>query len=122
VGENKELRQLWRHAGYSEKAGSAAVVPPPSVEFRRLYHLTSADHAISNIVFHRLKVARFSQMNDPFELWASHGSNRPEQPHERDTREEVDKISGALCFSEDWTDPVLWSHYAAQHRGMCLLT
>jgi hypothetical protein len=27
---------------------------------------------------------------------------------------------GLLCLSEDWTDPVLWTHYAAKHRGICL--
>ena len=25
-----------------------------------------------------------------------------------------------LCFSEDWTDPVLWTHYGARHKGICL--
>jgi hypothetical protein len=25
-----------------------------------------------------------------------------------------------LCFSKDWHDPVLWSHYADKHKGICL--
>ena len=25
-----------------------------------------------------------------------------------------------LCFSDDWHNPVLWSHYADKHRGMVL--
>ena len=25
-----------------------------------------------------------------------------------------------LCFSKDWSNPVLWSHYAEKHRGLCL--
>ena len=27
---------------------------------------------------------------------------------------------GMLCFSKHWHNPVLWSHYGAKHRGMCL--
>ena len=117
---NKSLRRLWIAAGYHDKMGSAEVLPPPGGGFRRLYHLTTAEYAISNIVFHRIKVARFSQMNDPFELSASHGSNRPDQEKERKAREGLDEKFGALCFSQNWTDPVLWSHYAARHRGVCL--
>jgi hypothetical protein len=33
---------------------------------------------------------------------------------------EYDSHTGLLCFSADWTNPVLWSHYAAKHRGICL--
>ena len=67
---NNHLRALWRERGYPDGMGSAAVVPPPPKGIRRLYHLTSAEYAISNIVFNRLKVARFSDLNDPFELSA----------------------------------------------------
>ncbi len=55
---NKSLRRLWVAAGYHEKMGSAEVLPPPGGGFRRLYHQTTAEYAISNIVFHRIKVAR----------------------------------------------------------------
>jgi hypothetical protein len=34
------------------------------------HHLTTAEYALSDIVFQRLKVARFSALNDPFELLA----------------------------------------------------
>lgn len=27
---------------------------------------------------------------------------------------------GLLCFSRNWHNPVLWSHYAECHAGMCL--
>lgn len=27
---------------------------------------------------------------------------------------------GIVCFSEDWRGPLLWSHYAERHRGLCL--
>lgn len=117
---NEHLRQHWIDAGYSRNMGSAAVVPPPPEGVRRLYHLTSAEYAISNIVFGRLKVARFSTLNDPFELLARASL----QSHTRlgllQNKNRIDHERGLLCFSEDWTDPVLWSHYGAKHRGICL--
>src|SRR5260370_36609373 len=27
---------------------------------------------------------------------------------------------GMLCFCMHWRNPVLWSHYADRHRGICL--
>jgi hypothetical protein len=27
---------------------------------------------------------------------------------------------GLLCFSENWSNPVQWSHYAEGHQGICL--
>jgi hypothetical protein len=35
-------------------------------------------------------------------------------------KDELAKEYGLLCFSEDWTDPVLWTHYGVRHRGICL--
>lgn len=37
-----------------------------------------------------------------------------------EVRESNGGRTGLLCFSADWTCPVLWSHYAARHRGLCL--
>ncbi|MBI1397986.1 MAG: DUF2971 domain-containing protein [Betaproteobacteria bacterium] len=30
------------------------------------------------------------------------------------------KKYGLLCFSRDWSNPVLWSHYAKRHTGIAL--
>jgi hypothetical protein len=49
MGYNEHLRQLWVDKGYSRDMGSAAVVPPPPDGFRRLYHFTSAEYAISSM-------------------------------------------------------------------------
>src|SRR4030081_1161388 len=43
--------------------GSAAVVPPSTGRLSPPYHLAPAEYAISNIVFGRLKVARFASLN-----------------------------------------------------------
>ena len=100
--------------------GSAEVVPPPPTDYIRLYHLTSAEFGISNIAFGRLKVARFSDLNDPFELMAVNLREKRARQVIRDFKEEYNTRTGLLCFSADWTNPVLWSHYGAKHRGICL--
>ena len=67
---NEHFRELWskRGDGYSHQNSSAAVVPPPLDGYRRVYYLSKSDHALSNMVYRRLKVARFRDLNDPFEL------------------------------------------------------
>lgn len=32
----------------------------------------------------------------------------------------LSEYMGLLCFSENWRNPVQWSHYAESHRGICL--
>lgn len=27
---------------------------------------------------------------------------------------------GMLCFSEAWSDPLIWAHYSDKHKGLCL--
>lgn len=117
---NNHLRPQWKRAGYPAGMGSAAVVPPPPEKYRRVYHLTSAEYAITNIVFNRLKVARFFELNDPFELLALRPVNSSVRDTIRAHKDELNKKTGVLCFSADWIDPVLWSHYGVKHRGICL--
>ncbi len=86
----------------------------------KLYHLTSAQYAISNIALRRLKVARFGDLNDPFELLAAEQSDRKFRRGIKSWKDDYQKSKGLLCFSESWVNPVLWSHYADKHRGMAL--
>lgn len=86
----------------------------------RVYHLLSRKWALCDLKHRRLKVARFSDLNDPFEL-------RGVQLEDRAQRKRLDRWCkriageyGLLCFSSTWHNPVLWSHYAGAHRGMCL--
>ncbi len=117
---NPALRKEWVRAGYNGEMGSAEVVPPPPSDTLRVYHLASADHAVNDIELRRLKVARFSDLNDPFELM---GVNLREQILRGVVsafKEEYNAHTGLLCFSANWTNPVLWSHYGEKHRGVCL--
>jgi len=67
-----------------------------------------------------LKVARLADLNDPFEfmwvMWRHLDLRRKIQ----EWKDQYDDLLGFLCFSSDWTNPVLWSHYADKHRGICL--
>lgn len=119
----KGFRPLWLDAGYtdlSSEMSSAEVCKPPPAEFVRVYHFMSADHALSSIALGRLKLARFENINDPFELLAL----RLKGAHARNVMEtykrDLDRREGILCFSRNWSSPVLWSHYANGHKGVCL--
>ena len=113
-------RKLWAAAGYRTDMGSSATSKPPPKHMVRLYHLSSSEHAISNITKGRLKVARLSDLNDPFELMALSFRYGNVKKAVHDFKAEYNTQMGLLCFSEDWTSPVMWSHYAARHTGICL--
>ena len=117
---SNDSRQRWVSAGYPSDMGSAASDYPPEPEYIRLYYLTAAVHALSNIVFGRLKLARFQDLNDPFELLSVQIMDKSVRKIAREFKEIEAQQTGLLCFSEDWTSPVMWSHYGERHRGICL--
>jgi hypothetical protein len=84
----------------------------------RAYHFLSATHALDDVRSRRLKIATFDDLNDPFELWAVAQSDAVLRRGLRGWKREIAKKYGMLCFSDDWHNPVLWSHYADKHRGM----
>ena len=116
----EKFRPGWKAAGYARGCGSMRAAPPPANGFRRLYYLTGPDHALSNIVFGRIKLSRFADLNDPFELLGANFGHRETRAAVRTHKAEVNDTFGLICLSEDWVDPVLWSHYAAKHRGIAL--
>lgn len=111
----------WTDLGYPERMGSAKFrLPPPDRDFVRAYYLTSAEHGISSISLGRLKVARFSEVNDPFELMALNSHKSEIRKLMTRFKDSQNIKTGLLCFSKNWTDPMLWSHYADKHKGICL--
>lgn len=120
VPMNKSYRAKWVSANYTKLMGSAEVTLPPAKEFIRAYHFTSAEFAISDIGFARLKIARISDLNDPFELLSLNFRARATRKIVRGFKDEYDSHTGLLSFSGNWTSPILWSHYATKHRGICL--
>lgn len=86
----------------------------------RVYYMTSVKWGEVILKERRLKLARFGELNDPFEL--SLIDNRP-----RDTRwivklitDHFHKSIGVICFGANWASPVTWAHYADKHFGVTL--
>jgi len=122
ISENrKRLAARWGHRGFDPKEfRSSTIAPPPPEGFVRAYHFTCEKYGRLGIHDRRLKVARFLDANDPFELMAI-------SSHKSEVREVLGKFKedqnskmGLLCFTRDWTNVLLWSHYADKHRGICL--
>jgi hypothetical protein len=85
-----------------------------------LYHFTSAKWALEDIRRRRLKIATLDNLNDPFELRAVAIRDQSRRKEYGSYRDSLGTAFGVLCFSRDWANPVQWSHYADNHRGICL--
>jgi len=68
----------------------------------------------------RLKVGLFTDLNDPFELLANKLTDAKKRRRLRKRIRQLGERVGVLCFSRSWQNPVMWSHYADKHRGICL--
>jgi len=87
----------------------------------RLYHFLSAQNALSDIALCRLRVSRYHELNDPFELLAVNvGTHKGIREVMLKHRDEMNQETGLLCFTRGYGEPMLWSHYADKHRGICL--
>lgn len=86
----------------------------------RLYNLSDATHALVNLALRRIKISRIADLNDPFELLSANLGNKQLREGFRAAKEQIHSENGVLCFSRSWSNPVLWSHYADKHRGICL--
>jgi len=75
---------------------------------------------MSDIALRRIRISRVRDLNDPFELLAARADTKELRRGLRGWVDEFNRDRGLLCFSKRWRNPVLWSHYASKHRGMCL--
>ena len=86
----------------------------------RVYHFTKADYGVEAIRRRRLKVARIDELNDPFEFLQVASRNANTRARYQALKRGLSEYMGLLCFSENWSSPVQWSHYAESHCGVCL--
>jgi hypothetical protein len=84
------------------------------------YQFLSSHNAITNLEGKMIKVSSIKKVNDLFEL-------RPYLRFDRRKRKEIEKIRtrvadiyGMVCFSTDWQEPIMWSHYADCNKGIVL--
>ncbi len=86
----------------------------------RAFHFLSTNHALDVLKNQRVKVSRFDDLNDPFELYAAELSDKRHRAAFRRFKKEMAQRFGLLCFSRSWESPLLWSHYGDRHRGVAL--
>lgn len=86
----------------------------------RAFHFLSGQNALSDIALKRIRLSRYADLNDPFELFAGKLDDKRFRQAVRAWKDDFHKTKGLLCFSKNWGNPVLWSHYAEKHRGVCL--
>ena len=86
---------------------------------KRVYKITNAKYGISNVRDRRLKLSTIDDLNDPFDL-------APLDITDLDIRRAQEalvvfyrKSVGLLCFSRNWDNLLLWSHYGDAHKGIC---
>lgn len=117
----KVLAKQWTLRGLNpKKFKSGDIAPPPLEGFIRGYHLLKVNDGIDDIKQAHLKVSRFSDLNDPFELLALNFHEPSTRKVARKNKSDQDSNRGLLCFSKNWKHPLLWSHYAEKHRGLAL--
>lgn len=85
-----------------------------------LYHFLSEEFSLKVLKEKRLKVSRLNELNDPFEFLGVDLSDKQFRIGMTTTRNILSSKNGLLCFSESWSSPVMWAHYASRHRGICL--
>jgi hypothetical protein len=86
----------------------------------RLYHLISAEYGLMALRKRRLRASRLTALNDPFELIGVDVSDPDVRRAMHAYKDKISITKGIHCFSRSWSNPVLWSHYADRHRGICL--
>lgn len=86
----------------------------------RLYKFLSSKWAKEAIVSKELKVSIPAHLNDPWDGHALQFQNLRDKEVWLKLYNQISEKMGIVCFSKRWTDPVLWSHYSDQHRGIAL--
>ncbi|MZR31029.1 DUF2971 domain-containing protein [Sneathiella litorea] len=90
-------------------------------KLRRIYKFCGlAKHALDSLERKRIKICTGSDINDPFDVLPYldlHGTSHEYLIQLRDT---VFSRFGFISFSRNWENPLLWSHYCDNHRGICL--
>jgi len=86
----------------------------------RVYSFLAVHWAEDDLAKSRIKISRFDDLNDPFELLAAQLRSRDVRRAFGAVRDHMCANRGVLCFSRGWHNPLLWSHYGDKHRGICL--
>ena len=97
------MSSRWAPRGYRQRGA----------KIMKLFHFVNQKYGLTAIGDRRLKVSRFTELNDPFEMLGVSLSSKRARRFMRAVKEETGRSIGLLCFSEVWQNPLMWSHYAA---------
>ena len=86
----------------------------------RIYHFLNAKYGLQAIKQRRLKASVMNDLNDPFDMRGTDLSDKEFRVALLSAIDSMSETRGLHCFSKNWSNPVLWSHYADKHRGLCL--
>lgn len=86
----------------------------------RLYYYTSKQYGMKSLWEKRLKVGKYEDLNDPFELLAYKHIGPDQGKLIKDLVHVLSRDWGVICFSETWRSNLMWAHYADKHKGLCL--
>jgi hypothetical protein len=67
-----------------------------------------------------VKISLLDTLNDPFELMPYLRYDLKERRRIKRARQSFSKRYGLLCLSGNWSEPLLWGHYAEKHKGIAL--
>ena len=86
----------------------------------RVYHFLPEKEALNDLSRKRIKLSSLEDMNDPFELLALALKKQEHRKALQGFKTKIGRRWGAICLTRSWDNPMLWSHYADKHRGICL--
>jgi hypothetical protein len=86
----------------------------------RAYRFMDAKYGLDSVKKRRLKQSRVGELNDPFELTPYSLTDIAYRMAFLQTRAQLDRGKGLLCFSANWRNPLLWAHYSDKQKGLCL--
>jgi hypothetical protein len=87
---------------------------------KRVYKFTAAKYAICNLQNKRLKLSTTDNLNDPFDLYAVDASDPVFASAVEALAAHFRETKAILCFSRNWDNILMWSHYGDSHAGVCL--
>lgn len=84
----------------------------------RLYHFLGVDYAIDDLKKKRIKISYIEDLNDPYEFMGFYGADEKTHKCLLSFKKQMDTKYGIICCSDNWSEPLLWSHYAKKHSGV----
>lgn len=85
-----------------------------------IYHFLPEKWALEALDKQRLKVSKFNDLNDPFELMAMSMGDKFSRSFLSELKDKLNDKLRLLSCSKGWSSPLLWGHYADKHKGIAL--